>query len=188
MLAKFIYPIGLLLVGGVALVLPSGYSLGFYLLCFVSLVAWLKLGGTLMPPEVKFLILPLLFYAAGHGALALHEKWGLREFGNYFPFILIVFGVWGIRNYKPKADWFWIGLPLGAIGAAIFSGYQTIGLGLRAGGFSHPIQFGNIALLFGVLCLVRALGATRQHWINGLLWGGVVSGLAASVWSQTRGG
>jgi O-antigen ligase len=188
MLAKFFYSIFLFLVGGVALVLPSGYSLGFYLLYFVSLAAWLKLGGDLLPADAKFFIWPLLLYALLHGALALHEKWALREFGNYLPFFFVVFGFWGIRKYRPNSDWFWIGLAFGALGAAVFSGYQALGQGLRAGGFTHPIQFGNIALLFGVLCLVRALVAARLHWINGLLWMGFLSGLAASVWSQTRGG
>lgn len=188
MLAKYFFPIGLLLVGGVALVLPSGYSLGFYLLCFVSLAVWFGARGDLLPADAKLFIFPLLLYALGHGALALNEKWALREFGNYLPFVLVVFGLWGIRKYKPKSDWFWIGLALGAIGAATFSGYQTLALDLRAGGFLHPIQFGNIALLFGVLCLVRVLVGGRLDWLNAVLSAGIIAGLAASVWSQTRGG
>ena len=188
MLAKYFFPTCLILVGGVALVLPSGFSLGFYLLCFVSLAVWVKLKGDLLPSDAKFLILPLILYALGHGAMALHEKWALSEFGDYLPFVLLVFGLWGLRKYKPDPDWFWLGLSLGAMGAAIFSGYQALGLGLRAGGFTHPIQFGNIALLLGVLCLVRALVGASLGWLTGLLWGGFIAGLAASVWSQTRGG
>lgn len=188
MLAKCFYPIGLLLAGGIVLVLPSGYSLGFYILCFVSLATWLKLGGDLFPADAKMFLLPVIIYALGHGALALIEKWALREIGNYLPFFLILFGLWGIRKYKPKSDWLWVGIALGALGAGVFAGYQALGLGLRAGGFTHPIQFGNIALLMGVLCLLRALVDTRPHWINWLLWLGFVAGFAASIWSQTRGG
>lgn len=188
MLAKYFFSVCLLLVGGVAIVLPSGYSLGLFPLCFVSLVFWIKLRGELLPADTKFFIFPLLFYAVGHGGLALNEKWALREFDNYLPFLLIIFGLWGIRNYKPQQKWFWSGLAIGAMGAAIFSGYQALVMDLRAGGFTNPIQFGNIALLMGVLCLVRALVGAHLGWVNLVLWMGFFSGLAASVWSQTRGG
>lgn len=188
MLVKYFFTFCTLLVGGVALVLPSGYSLGFYLLCVASLIIWIKPRGDLLPSDTKFFILPLLFYALGHGALVLRENWALREFGNYLPFALVAFGLWGIRRYKPNPDWFWFGLAVGSIGAAILSGYQALGLGLRASGFTHPIQFGNIALLVGMLCLVRALMWARFGFLNVLLWLGFISGLAASVWSQTRGG
>ena len=188
MFAKYYFSFCLLLVGALALLLPSGYSLGFYLLCFSGLALWSKRGGDLLPAEVKFFILPLFFYALGHAALALNEKWAVREFGNYLPFVVLVFGLWGIRMYKPRPDWFWLGLALGAIGAAVFSFYQSQVLGLRARGFLQAIQFGNIALLLGVLCLVRALTAPRLSLLSGSLWLGFVGGLAASVWSQTRGG
>lgn len=188
MLIKFFYRVCLLVAGGVALVLPSGYSLGFYLLCFGGLAFWLKVRGEVLPDDSRIFILPLLFYALGHGALALHEKFVLREFGNYLPFVMVVFGLWGLRKFKLNPDWFWVGLSLGAMGAAIFAGYQALGLGLRAGGFTHSIQFGNIALLMGVLCLIRALLGAQNGWLSAVLCVGFAAGLAASVWSQTRGG
>lgn len=185
--AKF-FSFSVFLTGAVALVLPSGFSIGFYLLCFGSLGIWLSVRSTLLPSETRYFFWPLIAYAVGHCAMALHEKWAAREFSNCLPFVLVVFGVWGIRKYKPHANWFWAGLAVGAIGAAIFSGYQSIALGLRAGGYTHPIQFGNIALLFGVLCLVRSMVVFEWSRFNALLWLGFASGLAASVWSQTRGG
>ncbi len=178
----------LFLAGGIALIVPSGYSLSFYVLCLLSFGSWLNVRSTLLPNEARYFFVPLMAYAAGHCTLALHEKWAAREFGNYLPFVLVLFGVWGIRKYKPHANWFWAGLAIGAIGAAALSGYQSIFLGLRAGGHTHPIQFGNIALLFGVLCLVRSMVVFEWSRFNALLWLGFVSGLAASVWSQTRGG
>ena len=83
---------------------------------------------------------------------------------------------------------FWIGLALGAIGAACFAGYQALVLMIRAGGEIHPIQFGNGALLMGVLCLVRLLLVRGDKRLDALMLLGFCSGLAASVWSQTRGG
>jgi O-antigen ligase len=178
----------LFLIGGIALVVPSGYSFGFYALCFFSLGCWLAMRSTLLHCDARYFFVPLMAFAVGHCALALHERWAAREFETYLPFVLVVFGVWGIRKYKPNANWFWIGLAIGAIGAAVFSGYQSIVLGWRAGGLTHPIQFGNIALLMGVLCLVRIMVVFEWSRLNALLWFGFVSGLAASIWSQTRGG
>jgi O-antigen ligase len=188
MLAKYFFPTGVLSVGAVALVMPSGYSLGFYLMCFAGLVLWFKHRGAFVPAETRHFFWPLFAFALGHIALALHEKWAVREFANYLPFVLVPFGVWGIRHYKPRAEYFWAGLAVGALGAAALSGYQTTSLGLRAGGYTHPIQFGNVALLFGVLCVVRALVGDQGWAMRLLMFTGFAAGLAASVWSQTRGG
>jgi len=187
-MGKYLLSVSMFLVGAVALVLPSGYSLGFALLCCSSLALWAFNRESLLAKETRFFFWPILAYAVGHAALALNEKWAAREFNTYLPFVMVLFGVWGLRRYKPNAYWFWSGLSLGAIGAAFLAGYQAIVLDARASGFSHAIQFGNIALLFGVLCMVRALTVTGVNWLNALLWAGFVAGLAASVWSQTRGG
>lgn len=188
MLVKYFFSSALFLVGAAALVVPSGYSLGFYLLCFVGVGVWLKHRETLLPLESHHLFWPLLVYAFGQMTLALHEQWAVREFSNYLPFVLVLFGVWGIRRYKPRAEWFWSGLAVGALGAAVLSGYQAVALGMRSGGFTHPIQFGNVALLFGVLCIVRTLVGHQSVGMRILMWIGFIAGLAASAWSQTRGG
>lgn len=187
-LAKHFFRAALFLTGAAALVIPSGYSLGFYFLCFAGLGLWFKHRGILVSTETRYFFWPLWAYALGQIALALHENWAVREFDNYLPFVLVVFAVWGLRRYKPNAEWFWAGLAVGAIGAAVLSGYQSIVLGIRAGGHTNPIQFGNVALLLGVLCVVRAL-VGQQGWpMRVLMWAGFAAGLAASVWSQTRGG
>lgn len=188
MFVKYLLSIFLGLIGALALVLPSGYSIGFYFLCFASLVLWLRSGGGLLPADTRLFALPLLFFSAGQVALAFIEKYDVSLFGDYLPFYLLPFGLWGIRKYKPTLEWFWGGLVLGAIGAAIFSGYQAFILNSRASGYSHAIQFGNIALLMGVLCFARALTQPSFSWLNISLWIGFVAGLVSSVLSQTRGG
>lgn len=188
MLTNYFIPIALFLVGGAALVMPSGYSLGFYLLCFAGVGVWLKYRQPLVSEDMRYFFWPLLVYALGQMTLALQEKWAVREFSNCLPFVLVVFGLFVIRRYKPKSEWFWVGLAVGALGAAVLSGYQAMVLGLRAGGFTHPIQFGNLALLFGVLCFVRALVGHQGVAMRILMWVGFIAGLTASVWSQTRGG
>jgi O-antigen ligase len=178
----------LFLTGAAALIMPRGYSLGFYGICFFGLILWLRLHNRLIEKSAVPYAVPVLVYAAGNLLLGLNESFVWRSLDPVLPFGLMVFGLWVLRHYKPSASWFWAGLALGAIGAAGISGYQAIKLGLRADGFTHAIQFGNIALMFGVMCMVRALTNLQLSWFNFLMWLGFASGVTASVWSQTRGG
>jgi O-antigen ligase len=176
------------LVGAASLVMPRGYSVGFYGIVFLGLIAWLLKRDALLNKDAWPFTLPLLAYAGGHLLLGLMESFTWRSIDPILPFVLFMFGVWAMRRYKPNTAWFCAGLAFGAVGAAGISGYQSITLGMRADGFTHAIQFGNIALLFGVLCMVRALTTLQLSWFNLLMWLGFASGVAASVWSQTRGG
>ncbi len=178
----------LFLTGAAALVMPRGYSLGFYGICFLGFALWLCERNRLVGKEALPFVVPVLVYAAGHLLLGLYESFVWRSLDPVFPFGLTVFGVWVLRHYKPSAVWFWAGLAIGAMGGAGIAGYQSIKLGARADGFTHAIQFGNIALLFGMLCMVRALTTLQLSWFSLLMWLGFASGVAASVWSQTRGG
>jgi O-antigen ligase len=178
----------LFLVGAMALVVPSGYSIGFYGLSFAGLVLWMFVRNRLLASDAYAFVTPLLVYATGQLVQNLHEQLSWRSVDPFVPFFLLVFGIWLLRRYKPSAQWFWTGLAVGAIGAACIAGYQTMVIGGRAGGYLHPIMFGNIALLLGVLCMVRALITLEMAWVNALMWFGFVSGVMASVWSQTRGG
>jgi O-antigen ligase len=180
--------VGLFLVGAASLAMPRGYALGFYVICLPALVMWWRLRGRLLPTHLRGFAWPLLAYALGNMALGLHEQMAWRALDPFVPFCLMVFGVWAVQTYKPKAAWFWGGLATGAIAAAGIAGYQAVKLGARADGFTHAIQFGNAALLLGTLCMVRALLTLRLSWFNAYLWLGFVAGVAASVWSQTRGG
>ena len=181
-------PLFLFLIGVIALIVPSGYSFGFYGLSFVGLVLWLMVRNRLLGADAQTFVIPVLFYAIGQLVLGLREQMAWPSVDPVMPFLLMIFAVWFLRRYKPSADWFWSGLAIGAVGAACFSGYQALGLGLRAGGYLHPIQFGNIALLLGVLCMVRALLTLKTTGMNALMWLGFACGIVASVWSQTRGG
>ena len=97
----------------------------------------------------------------------------------------------------PRSVWLWHGLVVGAIGAATIALYQvtkqmeTIPAGgwFRAHGFTHPIQFGNIAILLGTLSLCSWNRNTSQP----ILWrfwltSGFAAGLVASLLSSSRGG
>lgn len=178
----------LFLTGAAALVMPRGYSLGFYGISLLGLMLWPSIRNKLIEKDSLPFAVPLLAYTAAHLMLGLHESFAWRSLDPLLPFCVMVFGLWALRQYKPSASWFWGGLALGAIGGAVISGYQVLKLGVRADGFTHAIQFGNIALLFGVLCMTRALVTFRFSLFNLLMWLGFASGLLASAWSQTRGG
>lgn len=188
LLLSNLYSIVVFLVGAVALVIPRGYSLGFFLACVLGLLLWLRQRESLIDNTNKWLIWPCLAYAVGHMAIGLVHLMAWRTIDPYLPFVLLVLGVGGIRKYKPNALFFWGGLAVGAIGAACLAGYQALVLGARADGFNYAIQFGNAALLMGVLCLVYLLTVRISKWMDALMLVGFGSGLAASVWSQTRGG
>lgn len=174
--------------GAVALVIPSGYSIGFYGLGFAGLVTWLLVRDRLLKADSYAFVLPVFFCSVGQLAQALSEQLTWRSVDPFVPFFIMVFSVWFVRRFKPQAIWFWLGLAVGAIGAACFAAYQLTTIGGRAGGYLHPIMFGNIALLLAVLCMLRALIAMELTWVNALMWVGFASGVMASVWSQTRGG
>jgi len=176
------------LVGAASLMMPRGYAVGFYGVVFLGFIAWQFRRDALLSKDAWPFTLPLLAYAGGHLLLGLMESFTWRSVDPILPFVLFMFGVWALRRYKPSAAWFWAGLAFSAVGAAGLAGYQALKLGLRADGFTQAIQFGNIALLFGVLCMVRALTTLQLSWFNFLMWLGFASGVAASVWSQTRGG
>ncbi len=178
----------LLLTGAAALAMPRGYSLGFYSICFLGLALWLFQRNSLIEKGALPFAVPLLTYAAGHLLMGLEESFVWRTLDPVLPFGLMVFGLWVLRHYRPSASWFWAGLAIGAIVAGAISVYQVVTLVGRAHGFTHAIQFGNIALLFGVLCMVRALITLKLSWSNLLMWLGFICGVASSVWSQTRGG
>ena len=158
------------------------------LLLLLGLLLWLRQRESLIDNTNKWLIWPCLAYAVGHMAIGLVHLMAWRTIDPYLPFVLLLLGVSGIRKYKPNALFFWGGLAVGAIGAACLAGYQALVLGARADGFNHAIQFGNAALLMGVLCLVRLLTVRANRWMDALIVLGFGAGLAASVWSQTRGG
>lgn len=182
------FTLGLFLIGALSLGLPSGHSFGFYLICFASLILWLPRREQLFEMRTKYFALPLMLYAGVHLSFSLFEELTIREVGTYLNYLLGFFGLWAIRKYKPKSEWFWVGVAVGAIAASIVAGYQFLVLEQRARGFMLHIQFGNLALLLGVMCLVKALITPTFHRLTTLYWLGFIAGMVASIWSQTRGG
>ena len=96
----------------------------------------------------------------------------------------------------PQSRWLWHGLVIGALGAvgtALYEVFQHLDAwragGFRANGYTNAIQFGNIALLLGLLALCGwNVGAPRRALWRAWLVAGFASGLLASLLSGSRGG
>lgn len=194
MLVKVLSGIAILLLGGLSLLVPSGYLVPVTTLLFTLPLCWLaSVPGTVRPGELWPVLVVMLvgivwlLMAAWHGETeaALPLVW---------PALLCVPLFWPVRRATPSLRWLWSGLVLGGIGAGTWALIQVYGLGVRrAAGHDplHPILFGNLALMTGLFCLAGLGWAVRHRrrlcWMIPLSIG-ATGGLVASLLSGTRGG
>ncbi|GGC99675.1 O-antigen ligase family protein [Vreelandella lutescens] len=180
------------LLAAIALVVPSGYSLGAVLL----LLAGLGLIATRRVPVITkqdgAIIAVLLAYAA----ITMFEAWwdgqGSKGFDKPSRFILAIPALFWMLRYPPKPAFLWSGAATGALLACGWAGWQKLVEGVdRAQGHTHVIQFGNLSMLLGVLCMAGLGWAVVQRqrglWIA-LLLAGAVGGVLGSLFSGSRGG
>ncbi|WP_447553415.1 O-antigen ligase family protein [Vreelandella sp. EE22] len=178
--------------GALALIVPSGYSIGAALLLLASGCLFLRrVGFAMLTRQDQWVIAVLCLYGLGVGVLSSVEL-GLRGFDRPSRFLLAIPVLLLILRCPPRLEWLWAGLALGAIGSGSWALWQKQVLGVeRAGGFLHVIQFGNLSMLMGVLCLA-GLGFAfvqrhRTFWV-GLLLAGALLGMLGSLMSGSRGG
>ena len=178
------------MVPGLALWLPSGYSWGAAWLLVLSCLAWRHWWGKPTTQSTWWLCGAIVCMA---GLLSLdffpaHELKSLDKPAKYLAALPVLFL---LAQAPPQARWLWRGLTVGAWGAGAIALWQTgVQHMARAGGHTNEIQFGNLALTLGLMCLV-GLAALWNRWRPAerlVLAGGVLMGLVASVLSQSRGG
>ncbi|MBR9905751.1 MAG: O-antigen ligase family protein, partial [Gammaproteobacteria bacterium] len=117
---------------------------------------------------------------------------GTREFDRPSRFLLAVPALLLLIAYPPRLAALWGGLALGAIGAGGLALWQKLLLDTsRASGYTNVIQFGNLSMLLGILCLAgvgwAVLQPQRRRWIV-LLCLGALMGIIGSLLSGSRGG
>jgi O-antigen ligase len=180
------------LLGAIALIVPSGYSLGAVMLLLGS-VLLLFTQPVLGLKRQDYLVMAALMAYAFIGMLAAWwDGQGTRGFDEPIRFLLAVPAMLLVMAYPPRLGWLWSGLAVGAIGAGCWAGWQKLVEGaLRAGGFTFVIQFGNLSMLLGILCLAGLGWAMvqphRTGWVA-LLLVGAVAGMLGSLFSGSRGG
>jgi O-antigen ligase len=185
--------IAVFLFSALALVVSSGYSIGLVMLllgCFVLLSKKNKTNDKISN-EALLLISVLLFYFLVNFSLNLIHGARLAEYDAPSRFVLFIPVFFLLRRFPPSARFFWGGIAAGAIAAGLFSGWQFFSVAnTRADGFTNAIQFGNISLLFGILCAAgigwAVLQKQRRSW-SLFLACGAVAGLLGSLFSESRG-
>lgn len=184
--------VAVLLLGAIALIVPSGYSVGPVLL----------LLGTFALPFIRkkvrfgrqdwWIMGVLVFYTL----VGLFEVWsdgqGLRGADKPLRFLLATPILVLILAYPPQLGWLWSGLALGGMAVGSWGAWQKLFLGVeRAEGYTHVIQFGNISMLTGILCLAgmgwAMVQPNRKLWLL-LLSLGALGGVLGSLFSGSRGG
>ncbi len=180
------------LLTAVCLILPSGYSIGAVILFLAG--CWLLITRRL-PALTKhdfWVIVALLAYALVSMLEAWWDGQGSRGFDKPSRFILAIPALLWVLRYPPKLAYLWSGIALGGISAGAWGGWQKLVEGVgRAQGHTHVIQFGNLSMLLGVLCMAGLGWAVIQRhrgvWVV-LLLAGAAGGVLGSLFSGSRGG
>lgn len=179
------------LFSAIALIIPSGFSVGASLLVLGSVVLLWQRAKPQLRRDDYLLMAAFAAYFFINAAVLLTQAALLREYDAPLRFLLALPALLLLLAYPPRAAAFWGGLAAGAIGAGVYAFDQILPLGVtRAGGSTNPIQFGNISILFAILCLAglawAAVQPRRRAW-TALLLLGAVCGTAASIFTASRG-
>jgi len=185
-----------------ALVVPSGYSYGSMLLAVAGLTlflgSWLRLRSlafkrpSLGANERIVLWAMALFFLSWLLELVLDGQTS-RSLDKPLRIVYAILALLWLLRHPVRPAFFWGGLAAGAIASGGVAMWQFFVLGMgRAQGYTNAIQFGNIALLLGMLCLAGVGWAAQRTGQRGVWMGvlltGFVCGLLASLLSGSRGG
>lgn len=179
------------LLGALTLVAPSGYSFGPLLLLMASASLLVRRSPSELSRPDCLIIVALASYGLLVGLMSIPDI-GSRGFDRPLRFLLAIPVLLLILRFPPRQSWLWSGLALGAMGAGSMAAWQKMVEGaVRPGAFLHPIQFGNLSMLMGVLCFAglgwAVVQRQRYGWISVLL-AGALSGMLGSLLSGSRGG
>ncbi len=183
--------IAVFLFSAIALIVPSGVSVGPVLLLVGSAALLRKLDSAALEREEIALIAVLVLYFLVGTLTNLAHAAPLREYDSPARFLLAIPVLLLLRTFPPLPCFFWSGAAFGAISSGLYGGWQVLSVtGMRAEGHTNPIQFGNISLLFGILCLAGLGWAASQR--RSVLWRvfmscGIFFGLLGSLLSGSRG-
>ncbi|TQV62036.1 MAG: O-antigen ligase family protein [Halothiobacillaceae bacterium] len=173
------------------LVTPNTYNIGPIFLLATG-VYWLARGRlTPLPSRSTILIVPFAAYFLAIATTTALSGWDMRLIDTPSRLILLIPVLWVLTQTGFRIQAIWHGAAIGAIGAFFMALYQRYASGLdRAEGFQHPIQFGDIGMLLGLLSLVAVLrfASTRQSMLAAFSMLGALAGIMASLLSGSRGG
>jgi len=177
------------------LVLRPADGLGLGLLALAGFgIAYQQRGNGQATREEK-----LLYFAVGFFFLAALlvtllggiDSGGIKKLGKLARLLLVIPAYVFLRRAGVSLATLWYGLVVGAVvaaGVALFEAWEKPP-GFRAKGITHPIIFGDIALIMGMMALA-GLGWFKQRaqWQVVLPLLAVACGLLASLLSHALGG
>lgn len=180
------------LVPGLALWLPSGYSYGAALVLLGALVGapwWWR--ECRVSAQSRWLLLSIVLMGS---VWLLDSSTGAWRWGGVdrpSKYLLALPCLFFLLAFAPNPRYLWTGIAVGALGGGAIAWYQVHALHIgRATGYTNAIQYGNLSMLLGLMCLIVAVarppGVRRWHQV--VLGGGMVAGFLGSVLSQSRGG
>ncbi len=177
------------LVPGVALSLPSGYSVGATVLALAALVFVRQWWG--QPWDRRAVACGVLLTVMGLLWSFSFDGLTLRPRGDQlYKYLFAVAALGFLQACAPKVRPLGWGMLAGALGAGLVACYQMGWTdAFRANGFTNAIQFSGLALVlalgccFGVLLLWRSLAG----WQRALGMVCSLFGLLAVILSDTRG-
>ncbi|RUR42371.1 O-antigen ligase family protein [Vreelandella populi] len=177
--------------GSVALVVPSGYSVGPLLLLLGSASLLLLKPNFTLSNRDYWIVGVLGGYALIVGGMSFVED-GARGLDRPVRFLLAIPVLLLIIRFPPRLASVWSGLAVGTCLAGGWAIWQKIVEGVeRAEGYTHVIQFGNLSMLMGVICFAGVGWAFAQPhryaWGTLLIAGGAM-GMLGSLLSGSRGG
>jgi O-antigen ligase len=188
------------LVPGLALWLPSGYSWGpaWLLLCALLTVnRWWPTARTQLRDwrwaalSILIVLMALLWW------IDTGPQAGFNNFSAPAKYLLALPCLAFVLAAPPSADALWLGVAAGGIGSGIAALVQRYVQHMdRAQGYANnAIQFGDISLLLGmmaltalVLCWRHRASLRHPRMVGAWLMAGAVLGLTGSLLSQSRGG
>lgn len=184
--------IAVFFLGAIALIVPSGYSVGAILLLLGSLVLFFVQHNVSLNRQELLIIGVLATYALGGLLEAAIDGQGLSGADKPLRFLFAIPALLLVLAYPPRLAWMWAGLAIGGMAVGGWGAWQKLFMGVeRASGYTHVIQFGNISMLTGVFCLA-GIGWAKAQRQSGLwmvaLGLGALGGVLGSLFSGSRGG
>lgn len=173
------------------LLISSGHSYGASLLFLGAAVLLWKRPALHLTRDDRILCWLFAGYFLLHALENGLQHAVLRDYDAPARFLFAVPVILVLCAWPARAEAFWGGAAIGAIGGGIFAAlHQTAERQLTLGGVTNPIQFGNISIVLGMIALAGIGWALRQRrrylWVA-LLALGAAGGIAGTILSSSRG-
>jgi O-antigen ligase len=184
--AAFLFP-------ALSIAVASGYSIAAVFLLFAALAATPQWWGRPVEPGLAWrLVVAFLLMAAVWQIDGLRSDGGWRSVDKPVKYLIVLPCFFFLLRFPPRQSWLWAGIAGGAIAAGLRALYEVLWLHRpRAEGTINAIQFGDLSLLLGLMCVVGLMmWRPRQRktlWATAMA-GGIAMGVLGSLLSQARGG